>query len=98
MMQTDFEKRLERAFALLRRGADPKFSERVMAKLNEAKIVQMRPVEYTLQKLFPYVMAACVLLFLVISVQLLSSGVPSTDMIIGITEITPDDALALIEN
>lgn len=81
---------MRRKIAALRVDRDPAFAERVTNRLFD---LGKRTLSRTMAAIFPKVAAACVLLFLLsLAAIYFSTGALSVDAIIGIEELTPEDA------
>lgn len=83
-------RRMRRKIAALRLDRDPTFAERVTNRLLD---LGKRTLSRTMAAIFPKVAAACLLLFLLsLAAIYFSTGALSVDAIIGIEELTPEDA------
>lgn len=81
---------MRRKIAALRLGRDPAFVEEVTNRLLD---LGNRTLTRTMAAIFPKVAAACLLLFLLSMAAIyFTSGALSFDAIIGIEELTPEDA------
>jgi len=76
----------------LRAEADRTFAGKVMSKLGAS------PVEATLLSLLPRAAAACLIILLLTLIGIyLSEGSLSTDAIIGVSNLAPEDAYTYLE-
>ena len=81
---------MRRAIAELQAPEDGQFAQRVMAKLREGR---KKTLNSRLVSIFPKVAAACLLVFMLSLLAIyFSSGTLSIDAIIGVEELTPEDA------
>ena len=82
-------------FGAAKMEQDHTFVNKVMMRINQAKKPSFNNV---IVNLFPKVAAACVLLFLVTLIGIyITEGTLSTDAIMGIEEMSVEDALTITE-
>jgi len=91
-LRTEFRKmeNMRKSISTLRVKKDPGFADDVLARLKEEGKKTLNTV---IASIFPKVAAACLVVFLLSLLAIyFSSGTLSVDAIIGVDELTPEDA------
>lgn len=84
---------VRRLMATLQPAPDPSFAERVMGRLRQERR------ESSIVRWFPQVAAACLLLLvIVLSAVYFTSGNLQGDTLIGIGDLSPDEAITLLDD
>ncbi|MCO6478187.1 MAG: hypothetical protein J5I94_16265 [Phaeodactylibacter sp.] len=85
--------KLRQMLSALQAGPDESFVDVVMEKVNTS------PVEATLLSLLPRAAAACLIIILLTLIGIyLAEGSLTTDAIIGVSNLAPEDAYTYLQN
>lgn len=84
-------------FAAFSVEKDDNFVAAVMEAVEEKELVAKRQIEHHLSKIFPVAIAACVLILMSFVTHIyISEGNFESDSIVGVSDLSPDDAYSYL--